>query len=171
MSISGEARPQDITRGVLLIVLAGAFFGWRKGLATQVASIVSVAASFFVAINFQAYVTPHIDANPPLNGIAAFVILFVGTWIVAWMAFGFVRSWIESLKLKVFDYQMGALLGGFKGFLVASVLMILALSILQEDQHSAIIHSRSGTIISRFLAVAEPRLPEQFRMMFLLLMR
>jgi len=150
---------------VLLVVLAGAFFGWRKGFATQVASIVSVSASFFVAMNFQGYVTPHIDASPPMNGIAAFVILFVATWIVAWLAFGLVRSWIESLKLKEFDYQMGALFGGFKGFLVACVLMIVALSVLQQDQHVAILGSRSGQIISKFLTMAEPILPEQFRLM------
>jgi membrane protein required for colicin V production len=136
---------------VLLLVLGGAFLGWRKGMATQVASIVSIGVSYFVAVNFRSVVAEHIDAAPPWNTFAAMLVLYIGTSLVIWLIFRQIRSTIEAMKLKEFDYQMGALFGAAKGFIIACIATLFAITLLHETQRQTIIHSRSGNLIAHFL--------------------
>ncbi len=148
---------------VLLIVLAGAFFGWRKGLATQVASIVSIVASYMVAVNFRATLAEKIDAAPPWNTFAAMLLLYLGTSLIIWLAFRQVRSTIEAMKLREFDHQMGALFGAAKGFILACVVTLFAVTLLHENQRQTIMHSQSGYLIARFLNNTAPFMPQEVR--------
>ena len=145
-----------------LIVLGTAFYGWRKGLATQIASIVSIVASSYVAMNFQDIVATKIDLAAPLNRWAAAILLFMGTAFAIWLVFRQVRTSIEALKLKEFDYQMGALLGAAKGFLVACMLTVGAYSLF-PSQAETISDSRSAWVVARALTVAQPFIPQNFR--------
>ena len=94
---------------ILVLVLIGgaAFFGWQKGLATQVASIFSIVVSCFVAMNFREQLSGVISAAPPFDTIAAMLVLYLGTSFVIWLLFRQVRTSIERLKLREFDHQMG----------------------------------------------------------------
>lgn len=147
---------------VLLIILIAAFFGWRKGLATQIASIVSIAASYLVAVNFRSTLAAHIDASPPWNTFASMLILYLGTSIVIWLLFRQVRSTIEAMKLGEFDQQMGALFGAAKGFLIACIITLFTVTLLKpETMQDTIIGSRSGYLIASFLNRAESVMPAE----------
>ena len=136
---------------VLGVILLTSLLGWRKGLATQVASIVSIVASFVVAVRFREPVAARIDAAEPWNRFAAMLILYLGTSLVIWLIFRQVRTSIERLKLREFDRQMGAVFGALKGIALASVGTLFAFTLLEEPQRQGIIHSRSGVWIAKLL--------------------
>lgn len=135
---------------VMLVVLAAAIaFGFWKGLAWQVASLAAVFASYFVAISFRGVLTPMISVDPPLNGFLAMLILYVGTSLVIWLAFGAIRRSIERMQLKEFDRQSGALLGALKGALLCMVITMFAVTVAGENSRRAVIQSKSGYLIAR----------------------
>ena len=145
---------------VLLIILICAFSGWRKGLASQIASIVSLAASCFVATNYPGFLASKIDAVPPWNNYAAMLILFLGTSIIIWLIFRRINSTIDEMKLGDFDHQLGAIFGGAKGFILASLVTLFAIGFLNESTRASIINqSKSGAIIATFLHRVRPYVP------------
>jgi membrane protein required for colicin V production len=148
---------------VLVIILATTFFGWRKGLATQLASIISMVASFVVAVRFREPLAAHIDAEAPWNRFAAMLVLYLGTSLVIWIAFRQIRTSIERMKLGEFDRQMGAIFGAVKGVVIAGVVTMFAFTLLQEPQRRMIIDSKSGVWIARFLHQATAIMPDEIR--------
>lgn len=158
---------------LMLIVFVGAiFFGWWKGLAWQVASLASVVVSYFVAYSFHGAVSPYLEIGYPWNKFGAMLILFLGTSLVIWIGFGYVRNSIDKMKLDGFDHQAGAFLGAFKGGLLCMVATLFAVTLLPDSFSNSVIHSRSGNFLARSLnqlsmavpqeihAVLEPRLLE-----------
>lgn len=148
---------------VVAIVLVATFWGWRKGLATQVASIVSMAASFFVAVRFREPLAAKIDAEEPWNRFAAMLILFLGTSLVIWTFFRQIRVSIERMKLGDFDRQLGALFGAAKGVVIAGLVTMFSFTLLDEPQRRLIIDSKSGVWIAKFMDQATAIMPEEFR--------
>jgi membrane protein required for colicin V production len=146
---------------VVVLILGATFFGWRKGLATQVASIVSIVASFAVAVRYREPVAAHIDAAEPWNRFAAMLILYLGTSLVIWLIFRQVRTTIDRWKLGEFDRQMGAVFGAVKGVALASVITLFAFTLLQEPQRQAIIHSKSGVWIARLIRSSTAIMPPE----------
>ena len=72
----------------MLIVLGVAVvWGAWKGLAWQIASLASIALSYFVALNFRQPLAGVINASPPWNVFLAMLILFLGTGLVVWVGF------------------------------------------------------------------------------------
>lgn len=144
---------------ILLVILFAGFVGWRKGLATQIASIISIFASYLVAVRFRAPVAARIDAEPPWNTFAAMLILYLGTSFIIWLVFRQVRTSIERMKMREFDRQMGLLFGGLKGIVLAGVITMFAFTLLREPQRQAIIHSQSGYYIAKFMTGANSVMP------------
>lgn len=135
---------------LMLIVLGGAiFFGYWKGLAWQVASLASIVVSYIVANNFHGFISPYFDIGEPWNKFAAMLVLFLGTSLLVWLAFGYLRNTIEDMKLKGFDHQVGAILGAFKGGLLCMVITLFAVTLLPDSLQRSIIGSRSGHFIAR----------------------
>ncbi len=148
---------------VLVIILAATFLGWRKGLATQVASIVSLAASFMVAVRFREPLSTQIHAEEPWNRFAAMLVLFLGTSLVIWIVFRQIRTSIEKMRLGDFDHQMGALFGAAKGVVLAGLVTMFAFTLLQEPQRRMIIESKSGVWIAMFMNKATAIMPDEIR--------
>jgi membrane protein required for colicin V production len=144
---------------VLVVVGGAAILGWRKGLATQVASITSLAVSYVVAVRFRGQLAQHIDAVPPWNTFAAMLILFLGTSLVIWLLFRQIRASIERLKLGEFDRQMGFLFGALKGVVLAGLLTLFAFTLLGDTERQAIVSSRSGYWIAKFMQSATAIMP------------
>ena len=67
---------------MLVIILGAALFGAVKGFAWQLASIVSIVASYVVAYRFREPFSQSIQADPPWNRFLAMLILFIGTSLV-----------------------------------------------------------------------------------------
>jgi membrane protein required for colicin V production len=145
---------------LMLIVLVGAvIWGAWKGFAWQVASLASMAASYFVALTFRQQVSQFISATPPWNIFLSMLILFLGTSLVVWVGFNFVAEMIEKVKLKEFDRQVGALFGFAKGVLLCVLITLFAVTLLSEPQRQAICNSRSGYYIAILLDKADAVIP------------
>ena len=138
---------------LMLAVMVGAIlFGVWKGLAWQVASLAAVVVSYFVAINFRGPVANLIGAEPPWDRFLAMFLLFVGTSLAIWFAFGYIKETIEKMHLNSFDRQVGGLVGAIKGALLCIIITLFAVSLLGDSTRRAICTSYSGNYISRAIA-------------------
>src|SRR5262245_11476163 len=96
---------------MIVVLVAATLFGAWKGLAWQVASMAAIVASYYVAFHFRDQLAEHIQTTPPWNVFIAMLVLYVGTSFVIWVVFRLVSGFIDRLKLKEFDRQIGALFG------------------------------------------------------------
>jgi len=147
---------------IMVALLIGAtIFGAWKGLAWQVASLGAIVASCFVTIRFQADLAGVIKAREPWNTFLAMLMLYVGTSLLIWIAFRFVSDFMDRLKLKEFDRQLGAILGFAKGVLLCVIVTLFAVTLLGESQRRSIIQSYSGYYIAKLLDKAHTVMPPQ----------
>ncbi len=146
---------------LVILVMAGVFGAW-KGLAWQVASIASLVVSCIVAIRFSAPVAPYLYGQEPWNRFLAMLILFLATSLAIWVLFRLVAGFIDRVKLKEFDRQMGALFGVGKGVLFCLVITFFAVT-LAEGSRQAVLNSHSGKFTAKLLQKATPVMPEEVR--------
>lgn len=147
---------------IMLLVLAIAtLFGAWKGLAWQIASLASIFASYFVAYQFRDQLAKVIDAAPPWNMFLAMLILYLGCSLVIWVAFRFVSSFIEKVKLKEFDRHAGAVLGLSRGVLWCVIITLFAVTLLGDSRKQEIIQSRSGYYIAVLLDKSHAIMPDE----------
>jgi membrane protein required for colicin V production len=149
---------------IMLAVLLGAtVFGAWKGLVWQLASLGAIVASYFVALEFRDEVAPYLKATPPWNVFLAMLILYVGTSLIIWLAFRLASRFVDRLKLKEFDRQIGALFGFAKGVLLCVIITLFAVTLLGESQRQAIVRSRSGYYIAQLLDRSHAVMPPEVR--------
>lgn len=134
---------------LMLVVLVGCIlFGLWKGLAWQVASLASLFVSYFVALNFRGVLSGYISATEPWNQFAAMLILFIGSSLIVWLAYGYMKATIERWRLRGFDTQAGGLLGALKGALLCMLITLFAVTLFGENVTRSVIASRSGGYIT-----------------------
>ena len=146
---------------MLVILLFTIIMGYRRGLAWQVASLAAIGVSYFVAINFRDVVAAKINAEQPWNTFLAMLILYVGTSFSIWIVFQMVKGIIDKAKLKEFDQQLGAIIGAVKGAALCIVITFFGVTLLGPHQTQAIVQSRSGYYISKFLDKATGVMPQE----------
>jgi membrane protein required for colicin V production len=145
---------------IMLVVLVGAtLFGAWKGLAWQIASLSAIVASSYVALKFDTPLADELPVGPPWDVPAAWVILFVGTSFVIWIAFRYVATFIDRLKLKEFDRQVGALFGFAKGVLICVIVTVFLVSLVEQIR-APILRSYSAYYVAVFLDKSHAYLPE-----------
>jgi membrane protein required for colicin V production len=145
---------------VIVLALAIVWGAW-KGLAWQIASIASIGLSYFVALRFRLPLAGVITASPPWNIFLAMLILFLGTGLIVWVGFNLVSEFIERVKLKEFDRQLGALFGAAKGVLLCVLVTLFSVALLGDAQRQAICNSKSGYYIAVFLDRADMMIPRE----------
>ena len=133
---------------MLAVMIGCIFFGLWKGLAWQVASVAAIIVSYFVALNFRYSLAPYISVSEPWNRFAAMLILFLGTSLVVWMGYGYLKQTIERWRLRGFDAQAGAILGAFKGVAVCMLVTMFAVTVFGSSVRNAVVTSRSGGYIA-----------------------
>ena len=147
---------------LMLIVIALAIvWGAWKGLAWQIASIASIVLSYFVALKLRQPLAGLIEATPPWNMFLAMLILFLGTGLIVWLGFNLVAEFIERVKLKEFDRQLGALFGAAKGALICILVTLFSVALLGDAQRQAICNSKSGYYIAVLLDRADLVIPRE----------
>ena len=146
---------------MLVVLLFAIVMGYRRGLAWQVASLAAIVVSYFVAVNFRDVVSAKINAEQPWNTFLAMLILYVGTSFSIWLVFQLVKGIIDKAKLKEFDQQLGAIVGAVKGAALCIVITFFGVTLLGPDQTQAIVKSRSGYYISKFLDQASAIMPKE----------
>ena len=147
---------------IMLLVLAGAIaFGAWKGLAWQLASLSAIFVSYFVAYQYRHVLAARIDAPSPWNVFVSMLILYLGTSLVIWLVFRFVKDFIDKVKLKEFDRHAGAILGAAKGVLLCVLVTLFALTLLSKEQQQSIVDSRSGYYIALLLDHSHGIMPSE----------
>ena len=136
---------------MVVVLIAATVWGLWKGLAWQLASLGSTFLSYFVAYQFRYAVAEYINTEPPWNVFLAMLILYLATSALVWIAFRAVRAFIDQVKLKEFDHQIGAILGAAKGVILCVIITLFAVTLASESQRQSIIGSRSGFYIARLL--------------------
>lgn len=146
---------------LMLVVLVGAtVFGGMKGMAWQIASVASLAVSYLVSLKFSAQLAPMFGEQAPWNRFLAMLVLYLATSLAIWIAFRFVARFIERVKLKEFDRQVGALVGFAKGVLLCVAITFFAVT-LSAKARQAVLDSRSGYYIALLLDRAGPMMPPE----------
>jgi len=151
-------EPYDIC---MLVVLVGTtIFGAWKGMAWQVASSASLILSYAVALRFSTPLAHYFGQQAPLNRFIAMFVLYLGTSLAIWLLFRIVASFINRVRLREFDRQMGALFGAAKGVLLCVGITFFAVT-LSSKGRAAVLNSRSGYYIAQLLARADSVMPKE----------
>jgi len=146
---------------LMLVVLAGAtIFGAVKGLAWQLAALGSLVASYFLALHFSPGLAQSIGAQAPWNRFAAMAIIYVGSGAVIWYFFHLVSKFVDRLRLRDFDRQLGAMFGLATAVVACVVLTFFAVT-LSETARAAVLSSRSGYYTSVLLDKAQGVMPPE----------
>lgn len=147
---------------VLLILIGMTFRGGLSGIISQIASIFSIIAGWYVSTRYFSVAMPYFAKWPewqkPISILAVFIVSFLAVKIVSI----FLQRFISLAHMKEFDRQMGALLGLVKGVVVCIVLTYIAV-IASEKTKNAVVESESGKYITMVILKIEGLLPEKFK--------
>src|SRR5262249_10196237 len=143
---------------MIVVLVATTLWGLWKGLAWQLASLTAVVASYIMAMRFSESLAPVFGNQAPLNRFVAMFALYMGTSLVVWVLFHFVKEFIGRLRLQEFDRQIGALVGAAKGVLFCIVITFFAVTLVPSGRDS-VIGSNSGHYIALLLNRADPVIP------------
>ena len=146
---------------MLVVLVDSILFGLWKGLAWQVASLASIFVSYFVALNFRGALSGYITAAEPWNQFAAMLILFLGTSLIIWLAYGYLKATIERWKLRGFDTQAGGIVGAVKGVLLCMLITLFAVTLFGENVREAVVASRSGSYITGAINGLNTMVPDE----------
>ncbi len=86
--------------------------------------------------------------------------IYVGTSIAVWLAFRLVAGFLDRIKLRDFDHQVGALFGAVKGGLLCVAITFFAVG-LSEALRDHILATKSGHYIALVLDKAETVMPKE----------
>ena len=114
---------------VLAILVASIVISVLRGLVREVLSLVAWLAAFVVANRYGAEMAALLpDAVPAgtVRLVAGFMILFVGTMLLAALVNLAISQLIAASGLKVVDRGLGGLFGLGRGVLIVMTLVILA---------------------------------------------
>ena len=148
---------------MLVILALTTLWGAYKGLAWQVASISALVVSYIAACRFRAEVAPLMPVGAPFNLLLAMLVIFLASNMAIWLIFHLVKSFIDRLKLREFDWQTGALFGLAKGILLCILITLFAMTFGSEQHRQTIVRSRAGYYISWLMSQSRPWIPREVR--------
>jgi membrane protein required for colicin V production len=145
---------------MLTVLLGATVFGFYKGMAWQIASVAALVVSYFVALRFSESLAPLFGQTAPWNRFGAMLLTYLLTSMVIWMLFRVVRNFIDRVRLREFDRQIGAIFGAAKGLLLCVAITFFGVT-LSGSARESILHSHSGYYIARLLAKADTVMPRE----------
>jgi membrane protein required for colicin V production len=146
---------------LMIAVLGGAtLLGAWKGMAWQLASLASLILSYFLALRFSTQLAPMFGSTAPWNRFVAMLVIYLATSVVVWLSFRLVAGFLDQIRLRDFDHQVGGLFGLVKGVLLCLIVTFFALG-LSADLREHIIASKSGHYMAVLLNKAETVMPPE----------
>ena len=100
--------------------------GFRTGLIRSLSTLAAVVVGVFLATRFWRQASDFVGAvitDENIAGIAAFILIMVGTILAAWAAAAFVRRVVSMLLLGWVDKLGGVAFGALVGALVVSAII------------------------------------------------
>ena len=146
---------------MLLVLVSMTLLGAIKGFAWQVASLASVVVSYYFAYTYRNEVAARINAEPPWNIFLAMLLIYAGTSLAIHLAFRLFSGFLDQIRLREFDRQMGAMLGLAKGGIYCLLVTFFGMTLLPVERQRAICQSRSGRYISQILAKSDGIFPAE----------
>jgi membrane protein required for colicin V production len=114
-----------------------------------------------LSVQFSGVLAPYITDREPLNRFIAMLIIYLACSLVIWGIFRLVSNFIDRLKMREWDRQMGALVGFVKGGLLCIAITFFALSLTADDTRKMIMTSRSGYYIGYTIDRAQAVMPDE----------
>jgi len=146
---------------VMIAVLAGAtLFGFLKGMAWQLASLASLVLSYLAALRLSEPLAHFFGEQAPWNRFVAMLVIYLVVSLAIWLAFRVVAGFMDRLKLREFDRQLGGLLGAAKGLLFCLAITFFCVT-LSTSSREWVLTSRSGYYISGLLRRADAVMPKE----------
>ncbi len=153
-------QPYDFV--MIAVLFLCSLFGVWKGMAWQLAALASLIVSGIVAIRLSGPLAPLFGGEKPWNRCIAMLVLYVVTSLAIWLVFRLVSGFIDRLRLKEFDRQLGGVFGAIKGVLWCVVITFFAVT-LSESARQVVLKSHSGYYIAVLTHRAAPLLPAEVR--------
>lgn len=122
---------------ILALIGVSTVIGLMRGLVKEVLSLVGWVVAFWVAIGFAGELAPHLDfvsESEVVQAIAAFVILFVATLVVAGLLNHLITMLVKGTGLHGPDRVLGMVFGFLRGIVVVAALMVVGLVAEQQDK-------------------------------------
>ena len=111
----------DIILAVPMLVFI--FFGWKKGLVREVATLVGLLAGIWAAVHLSQLVAELIGLEGENAILIAFLVCFVGALVLAWLLGRLVEGLLKVTKLSILNRIAGAVLGMVKALCILAVLL------------------------------------------------
>jgi membrane protein required for colicin V production len=147
---------------IAVLVLSVAWGAWR-GLVHEVLSLAGWVLAFLAANLLAAPFAESFPANmrPELRVVAAFVLVFIGTLVVATLASALVTKFIKVSVLHSLDRWLGALFGLIRGLVIIVALAMLA-GLSPLPRSSVWTQSATGYSLAQTVIQLKPWLPPAF---------
>lgn len=140
------------------IIILSALHGAWKGMAWQVAPIVSIVLGYVVAYPLSAQYAPWFGEHAPTNRFVALLAIYVGIALAVHLVIRIFHGVIESMKMVNFDRHVGVLLGAVKGCLICLLITFFFVS-LSPKGRDHVLQTKSGYAAGYVMRQIEPVLP------------
>lgn len=163
-SRNGIPRPAVLSLEMILdllvvgIVVGASLLGARKGLAWQLAGILSLVVGFVVALPLSGPAAHFFGKTAPLNRFIAVAVIYAAVSLAIYLAAFFYRKAIQKWKLDNWDRHLGIFLGGVKGGLLCLSLTFFAITLF-AGLREPILTTRSGKAMAYTMNALHPLWP------------
>jgi membrane protein required for colicin V production len=135
---------------ILVILLAGAYQGYQKGLLMAVTGLFALLAGMIGAVawtpDFLAYISQRSDLSPEILSILAFLAIFIGIVIALNIVGKLIKIVIDLTPLGAIDGLIGAMLGLLKWALGVSIILWVLdkaeISFAADEPNSILVYVR-----------------------------
>ncbi|NNM51584.1 MAG: CvpA family protein [Pseudomonadales bacterium] len=121
---------------ILAVVVLSMAMGLFRGLIREAFSLVSWVLAWLVARHYgeamQVILLPMVP-TPSLRLLAAFLILFIGTWLVMSLLSYLIQGVLDRVGLRWSDRMLGCVFGLLRGLLMVEVLLMLMAPYASHD--------------------------------------
>jgi len=142
---------------VMTVLVASAFGAW-KGLAWQLASILSLVAGFGVAIPLSRPMAPLFGAHAPLNRFVAMAVLYALVSLGIYIAALCYRTVIQNWKLDKWDRHLGGVMGAVKGSILCLTLTFFSVTLV-GSLREPILTKKTGKLMAHTMSALHPIWP------------
>ncbi len=121
---------------ILGVIALSMLMGLFRGLIREAFSLISWVLAWLVARHYgeamQVILQPMVP-TPSLRLVAAFLMLFIGTWLVMSLLSYLIQSVLDKVGLRWSDRMLGCIFGLLRGLLMVEVLVMLIAPYASHD--------------------------------------
>lgn len=140
--------------GILVITALALLRGLKNGFLTEVGGIAGLVAGWFLATRYYAPLAGILRPYPRVGDWAteiAFAVLFVAGVIIVHLVVRFLQPILRRPVLGSLNSFAGLLVGGFKGLLLCSIVLLFILWVAPATAHQV----RESEIAGRLLPLVD----------------